>query len=526
MPAVDMKATLEKVEENRAHLQVEVADTEVGTALDKAYRKIAREVMIPGFRKGRAPRAILERHVGKGAFYEEALDELLPQAYAGAVEITEIQPIDQPEITDVDIEEGKPLRFSLKVEVKPEVDPGDYRGVKVAKEDRQVTEEEIETVLQSLQERHAQLVAVEDANAAVEEGHDVTLDFKGSLAGEPIEGGEAENFTLTVGSGQLLPDFESQLVGMKVGETKEIQVGFPDDYPQPKLAGKTVDFDISLKEIKRRDLPALDDELAKTVGPFDSLTALREDVQNRLEQNAAEEAIREHRQQVIQAVVDQVDLNVPEVLIKRRFERVMEEFKQRMQKAGLQDIDDYLAIQNQDRAEFEAELRERAERDTKTDLVLEAIADREEIKPSDIDFRREARVLAGNYGQPVEQMETLMRHPEVRSEVVNAVVLRKTVDFLARLAEGTDAEEAKAAMEREAEEAEAKDRESDEAAREAEAQQASSEDASKGPQLVVPGQSEQTGGKLIVPGRDDTGQAGARSPAEGEAADAERRQDA
>ncbi|HEY8449276.1 MAG TPA: trigger factor [Bacillota bacterium] len=423
-----MKSTLAKLEDNRAHLEIEVPAEEVAKALDRAYRKVARKVLIPGFRKGRAPRPLVERHVGKAVLYEEALDDLLPEAYARAVAETGIEPIDRPEISQVKLREGEPLSFKAVVQVKPEVELGDYRAIRVEKTEPAVTADDVERVLAELREQQAQLVAEPDDRPA-ERGHFATIDFRGTIDGQPFGGGSGENYTVEIGSGRLIGDFEDQLLGMRVGETREITIPYPEDFANRELAGKTATFTVTLKELKRKELPPLDDAFAQSVGSFGSLEELRKDVENRLSQRAAAEAEADFRQRVVQAAVEQARVDIPEVLVQRRIDQLISAFKRRLESQNVR-WEDFLRQSGESIEQLRESFCEQAAADVKTDLVLEAIARREGIEPGEDDFAAEAVKLAETYGQKVDEVRKLLERADVRADLAAALRIRKTIDFL------------------------------------------------------------------------------------------------
>src|SRR5690606_35721805 len=282
-----MKASWEKTENNQGVLTVEVDGETVEKALNQAFRKVVKRVTVPGFRKGKVPRAIFERRFGVEVLYEDALDILLPDAYASAVKETGIEPVDRPEIEIEQMEKGKPLIFKATVTVKPEVKLGEYKGLEVPKKDFEVKPEDVDAELEAMRKRQGQLEAVEDGT--VEKGDRVIIDFEGTIDGKPFEGGKADGFSLEVGSGRMIPGFEDQLIGMKPGEEKTITVTFPEDYHVKELSGKEASFRIKLHEIKRLRLPELDDEFAQDVSEFDTLEELKKDIENKLKERAKRE---------------------------------------------------------------------------------------------------------------------------------------------------------------------------------------------------------------------------------------------
>lgn len=432
-----MEAIVEKVENNTAFLSIKVPPADVEQALDRAYRKIARNLLIPGFRKGKAPRALVERHIGRQTLIEEALEELVPEAYARAIEATGIEPIDRPEISDIDLTEQQELSLRATVDVKPEVALGDYRAISVERPQPEVKPEDVDVVLQQLRESQAQLAPIEDSDATAAAGHVVTIDFNGTIDGQPFDGGSGTDYQFELGSGRLLEDMESGITGMKVGEERAVPVTFPEDFHQSDLAGKEAQFTIVLKALHEKRLPELDAEFAASVGEFSSVEELRQDISDRLLQQATEEAENEVRQEVIRLVSEQAAVDLPEVLISRRINSLIQDFAQRLQAQGLS-LEAYLAGQDETEQDLREQFRPRAEREVKADLVLEAIGRREQLEPDEADFAAEARRLAEFYGQPVEQIRRIMEQPDTKAEIRATLRIRKTVDFLSVIATKSD----------------------------------------------------------------------------------------
>src|SRR5690606_894655 len=309
------KAPVDGGEANRAHLQIVVDSSGGDKALNRAYRRVAKRVVVPGFRKGKAPKAILQRHIGKGPILEEALDDLIPHAYAHAVASTGIEPIDHPHIGDVNIKEGEPLKFSVEVEIKPEVKTGDYRSLRLEKPPVELAENAVDEALDRIRQQNIrQVPADEDTEAGP--GLTVIIDYTTSVDGKEVPEAQDEGVELKLGSQQYLPEFEEGIMGMKAGETKDVQIPFPEDYPHEELAGKTATMRVTMREIKREELPELDDELAKAVG-METLAELKAEIEKNLRAQAQYEADEAYRNEVIKQVVAQAEVDVPETLIKR-----------------------------------------------------------------------------------------------------------------------------------------------------------------------------------------------------------------
>ncbi|PZN06707.1 MAG: trigger factor, partial [Bacillota bacterium] len=432
-----MRATVEKIENRRATLRVEVEPEAVARALDRAYRHLVRHVQIPGFRKGRAPRFLVERHLGKAALYDEALEHLLPDAYRQAVAETGIEPIDQPELEIEAFSEESGLRFKAEVEVKPDVELGDYRSVRVEVPPATVTAEDVDRELEQWRQLHATLEpAGEDAVA--EKGMVAVLDLAGTLDGQPIPGGRAEDYSVELGSGRLVDGVEDRIVGMRVGEERDIPVTFPDDHPEEGLRGKTATFRVRLKELKRKQLPTLDDDFARDVAGVASLQELRERVEKQLTRLAEERVRAQVRRQVVERVVAGARLEVPETLVRRRVEERLATLEDQLRRQG-DDLEGYLRSTGQTREQLEESLRRAAEDDVRTDLVLDAVAKAEGIQVTDAEVEAELRELAAALDEPLPKLRERFRRLGLMDGVVANLRRRKAVDRLVALATGQPA---------------------------------------------------------------------------------------
>lgn len=423
-----MSAKWEKKEKNVGVLEVEVDSAKVDEAIDKAFKKVVKRVNVPGFRRGKVPRPIFEQRFGVAVLYEDALDILLPEAYAQAVRETEIEPVSRPEIDIVQLEKGKSLIFKATVTVKPEVQLGDYKGLTVEKKEFAVTDEDVQKELENLQKSHAEIVVLEDG--AVENGDIVILDFKGFVDGEAFEGGEAEKYQLEIGSGTFIPGFEEQLVGMKKGEDKEINVTFPDNYHVPALAGKPAVFQIHLHEIKRKQLPALDDEFAKDISEFDTLDELKADIENKLKEKAKSEEKKYIEEQVIDKAVANATIDLPEVMIENEIDAMLEDFKQRLQMQGIP-YDAYLRFTGSSEEKWRSEMKENAEKRVRTRLVLEEIGKAERVEASEDDIREEIAKIADSARMDFDQVKQILeaRDADLKA-LAGEIAIRKTISFL------------------------------------------------------------------------------------------------
>lgn len=421
-----LKATAERLEKNRVALQVEVEAERVDAALERAYRKLVSRVNIPGFRKGRAPRKIVEARLGKEALYDEALDDLIPAAYREALEVTQTEPIDQPRLYDVEIEEGKPLRFRAEVEVKPEAELGEYKGLEVEKLVEQVEEKDVDHILEHLREDHSELVPAD--RQEVQRGDFALIDFEGFIDGEPFSGGAGKGYLLEIGSGRFIDGFEEQLIGAKVGEVTEVKVTFPADYRAESLRGKEALFKVTVRELKVKRLPELDDEFAKDVGDAETLEELRAKIRKDLEQAAAERAEREMRDKLVRIVRDNSVVDAPEVLVEGELAEMVNEFARSLVYSGI-DPQAYFSRPGRSIEDLKNELRPEAVGRVKARLVLETIAKREGIvvQPDELEARIE-EIASGR--RDVDAVRKELQDPDRRAALRESLLLEKVVDFL------------------------------------------------------------------------------------------------
>ncbi|HET7560649.1 MAG TPA: trigger factor [Limnochordia bacterium] len=404
-------AAVERLEKSRVKLEITVEQAEIDTALEAAYRRVAKQVNIPGFRKGKAPRVIVERHVGREAIRQEALETLVPDAYNRAVEEAKIEPVAQPEVDLVAYDEGEPLRFTATVDVRPDVQLGEYKGLAAVKEIEKVEESDVEHALWHLQERGAELVDTE--RDEVKDGDFATIDFEGFIDGTPFAGGKAEDQVLEIGSGRMIPGFEQQLVGAKVGEERTIQVTFPEDYRAENLAGKAAEFKVQIKALKEKRVPALDDEFAKDVSDFATLDELKADIRNRLEQDAAERANGEVRERLAREAAEKATMEIPESLVEREAMRAVERFAQRLAQQSI-NPDEYLKSTNPTVEQLRDRFKPDAVQDLRIRLTLEAVAKAEGIEVG------EAEVQANLDQEVARYVEAGYPEPDVRKQLDTA----------------------------------------------------------------------------------------------------------
>ncbi|WCK53681.1 trigger factor [Aneurinibacillus sp. Ricciae_BoGa-3] len=422
-----MKATWEKLENNQGVLTVEVEEGKVDKAIDQAFTKVVKQVNLPGFRKGRVPRKIFEARFGVESLYQDALDILLPEAYSEAVNQTGIDPVDRPEVDVENIEKGQPLVFKATVTVKPEVKLGEYKGLTVEPKDFSVTDESIQEELKTMQDRNAELVVEEDG--AIENGDFAIIDFEGSVNGETFEGGQAENYQLEIGSGTFIPGFEEQLLGKKKGEELEVNVTFPEEYHAAELAGKPAVFKVKINEIKRKNLPELDDEFAKDVSEFDTLDELKADIKAKLEEKAKTDAENYKKEALIEQATANATIDIPEVMVEHEVNHMVDDFSQRLQYQGM-NLDLYYQFTGLDEEKLREQFQADAEKRVRTTLTLEAIGKDAGIEVTDEEVNEELSQLAEQYNRPVEELRRIFEAQGNLETLQNDIRIRKTIDLL------------------------------------------------------------------------------------------------
>ncbi|GAA5416263.1 trigger factor [Paraliobacillus ryukyuensis] len=421
-----MTAKWEKQEGNQGLLTVEVDAEQFDQALDQAFKKVVKDIQLPGFRKGRVPRGIFEQRFGVESLYQDAVDIILPQAYSNAIDETGIEPVAQPEVDVKQIEKGQPLIFSATVTVKPEVTLGDYKGLEVESQSVEVTDEDVAHELEHQREHQAELVVKEDGK--VENGDTVVMDFEGFVDGEAFEGGTAENHSLEIGSGSFIPGFEEQLVGKEAGEDTEVTVTFPEDYHAEELAGKEATFKVKIHEIKAKELPEMDDEFAKDVDEeVETLDELKEKTRKRLEDQKQTEAENNKRESLINQASDNAEVDIPEAMVDSELDRMIREFEQRLQMQGMT-MDMYYQFSGQDENALKEQMKEDAGKRVKTNLVLEAIANVEELEVTEEDVNKELEEMASMYQVDTEQLTQMLGGNT--DAIKEDLKFKKAIDFL------------------------------------------------------------------------------------------------
>ena len=420
-----MSAKFEKLEGNQGVLTVEVDAEKVNESLDSAFKKVVKQVNVPGFRKGKMPRPLFEKRFGVESLYQDAIDLMLPDAYTAAIEETGIDPVDRPEIDVEQIEKGKSFIFTAKVIVKPEVKLGEYKGIEVEKFDTTVTDEDVDNEIKGLQEKQAELVVKEEGKAEL--GDTVVMDFEGFVDDEAFEGGKADNYSLELGSGQFIPGFEEQLVGLGTGESKDVEVSFPEEYHATELAGKPAVFKVTLHEIKGKELPELDDEFAKDVDDeVETLDALKEKIKSRLEHDKKHQEEHHIQDTVVEKATAASEIDVPEVMFENEVDRMLQEFEQRLQMQGM-NLELYFQFSGQNEQALRDQMKEEAEQRVRGSLTLEAIGKAENIEASEEELNEELEKMSSQYNMTVENIRAALGNLDA---LKGDIVARKTVQFL------------------------------------------------------------------------------------------------
>lgn len=421
-----MSSTIVKKENNNVTLKIEVSSETFEKAIQKSYLKNRGRFNIPGFRKGKTPRKIIESRYGVEVFYEDAVNFVLPDAYDKAIEEHDLKPVDRPEIDIEELEKDKPVVFKVDITVKPEVKLGEYKGIEAEKVEYNVTEEDVEAELKNMQERNSRLIAVEDR--AAKEGDTVVIDYEGYVGDEQFEGGTAENQTLELGSNTFIPGFEEQLVGKNVEDDVDVKVTFPEEYHSEELAGKEAIFKVKIHEVKEKELPALDDEFAKDVSEFDTLEELKADLKKKMEDEAEQKEKNETQSKVIEKVLEGVEVDIPEAMIEAQIDSEIKNFEYRLLYQGL-NMEKYLSLTNTKIEDLREQIKPTAENFVKTDLVLEAISKAEEIEVTEEVVEKELAKLAKQYDQDLDKFKKNMRDEDLEY-IKMGIIKSKTVDML------------------------------------------------------------------------------------------------
>ena len=422
-----MSLQVEKLEKNKAKLTIEASAEDFEKAIQKVYLKARGRINIPGFRKGKAPRKLIEKMYGTGVFYEDAANDLIPTAYAEALKDCDLEIVSRPEINVTQIESGKPFIFTAEVAVKPEVTLGEYKGVEVEKSDVEVTDEDINKEVDKERENNSRTIDVDDR--AVESGDIIKLDFDGSVDGVPFAGGKAENYTLTIGSGSFIPGFEDQLIGTKIGEDKDVTVTFPEDYHEKSLAGKEAVFKCKVNAITVKELPDADDEFASEVSEFETLAEYKEDIKKKLTEKKEKEARAKKEAQAVEKAVENATMEIPDAMIDTQVQSMMEDFARRMQSQGLS-LEQYFQFTGMDAKKMHDQMKPEALKRIQNSLVLEAVAKAENIEISDEKVDEEIAKMAEAYKMEVEKLKGIIGDSE-RDQMKKDLAVQAAADLIA-----------------------------------------------------------------------------------------------
>ena len=430
-----MSLQVEKLEKNMAKLTIEVSAQELEAAIQSAYQKNKSRISVPGFRKGKVPRQMIEKMYGKEIFYEDAANALIPGAYDKAMEECEESIVSSPKIEVVQIEAGKPFIFTAEVALKPEVKLGKYKGVKVDKEVITVTEEEVAAEIEKERENNARTIEVE--GRAVEDGDIATIDFEGFVDGVAFEGGKGENYPLTIGSGSFIPGFEEQLIGKNKDEEVDVNVTFPEDYHAEELKGKEALFKVTVNELKTKELPEVDDEFAAEVSEFETLAEYKEDIRKKLTEKKEKEARNAKEEAVITAIIEDSAMEIPDAMLETQQRQIVDEFTQRLQMQGIS-LEQYFQFTGLDSEKMLEQAKPQADRRIKSRLVLEAIVAAEKITVSDEDYEKEIERMAEVYNMEKDKVREMLGENETaKKQFMDDLAITKAADFVVSQAKET-----------------------------------------------------------------------------------------
>ena len=411
---MSLKST-NKIETNIYELEVEASAEEFESAVQAAYKKAKNKINVPGFRKGKAPRKMIEKLYGESCFYEDAVNAMVPFVVGKAIDEAGIEVVDRPEIDVTALSKDTGVAFKVKCIAKPEVEISDYKGIEVEKTVKTITDEDVDNQLKSMQERNGRLITIEDR--AVENGDTVVIDFEGFMDGKAFDGGKEDGFSLKIGSGQFIPGFEEQIVGKSTGEDFTINVTFPEKYQMEELAGKPAEFKIKLHEIKATELPELDDDFAKDTSEFDTLDELKADLKKKLEDNASKNAEAAAENAVYDAVIAKMNAEIPQVMFEHKIDDMVRDFEMRLSQQGL-DLPMYLSFTGMDEAAFRDTFKDQAEKTVKLRLALEQIAKLENIEVTDEQVMEELKKMSENYKLPLNQLMSVVSPATLKTDML------------------------------------------------------------------------------------------------------------
>ena len=422
-----MSFKVEQLEEkNMVKLVIEASAEEFEAGLNAAYNKNKNKISVPGFRKGKAPRKMIEQLYGSQIFFEDAANEIIPDAYADAAKESGLDIVSQPKVSIEQLEAGKPFIFAAEVAVRPEVELGEYKGVEVTKADAEVTDADVEEELKKVQDQNSRTVSVEDR--AVKDGDMTVIDFEGFIDGEAFEGGKGENYPLTIGSHSFIDTFEEQMIGMNIGEEKELNVTFPEDYHAENLKGKPATFKVIVKEIKEKQLPELDDDFAQDVSDFDTLAEYKDDLKKKIAERKESEAKAKKESEAIEKVVEAAKMDIPQAMIDTQVNRMLEDFAMRLQQQGLS-VEQYFQYTGMTADKIMEEMKPEAVKRIKNSLVLEAVAKAENIEVSEEEFEAELQKMADMYKMEIEKIKEFMQDAEAK-QMKDDIAIQKAVELI------------------------------------------------------------------------------------------------
>ena len=422
-----MSLQVEKMEKNMAKLTIEVAAEDLEKAMQNAYQKAKGRISIPGFRKGKAPRKMIEQMYGKGIFLEDAVNALIPEHYSKALAECDLEIVSQPTIDITQAEPGKALIFTAEVATKPEVTLGDYKGVEVPKTEINVTDEDVDAEIKKEQEKNSRTINVEDRGAQLQDV--VTIDFEGSVDGVPFDGGQATEYPLTLGSNTFIPGFEDQLVGAKVGDDVDVKVTFPEEYQAKELAGKEAVFKCAVKKIEAKELPELDDDFAKDVSEFDTLAEYKEHVKTNLVERKEHEAKRAKEDAAVDKAIENAQMDIPEAMLKTQCRQMLDDFSRRMQSQGLS-MEQYFQFTGMTADKMMEDMKPQALKRIQTRLVLEKVAEVENIQPTEEEVNEEIAKMAEAYKMEADKLKELLGERELE-QMKKDMAVQKAVTVIA-----------------------------------------------------------------------------------------------
>lgn len=421
-----MSLQVEKLEKNMAKLTIEVSAEEVEKAIEKAYQKQKSRISVPGFRKGKVPRKMVEKMYGVGVFYEDAVNDMIPTAYEAAVKESELEIVSQPKIDVVQIEAGKEFIFTAEVAVKPEVELGEYKGVEVPKSDVSVSDEEVMAEIDKEREQNSRIITVDDR--AVEDGDMTVIDFEGFVDGVAFEGGKGTDYPLTIGSHSFIDTFEEQLIGKNIGEEVDVNVTFPEEYHAEELKGKPALFKVTVKEIKKKELPELDNDFVEDVSEFSTVDEYKASIKTKIEEKKADEAKTAKEEATIEKIIEGAKMEIPDAMVDSQVRQMAEDFARRISAQGLT-IDQYFQYTGLTSDKLLEQMRPQALKRIQSRLVLEAVADKENFEVTDENVNNEINDMASAYQMEADKLKDLLTDAD-KENMKRDIQVKKAVEFV------------------------------------------------------------------------------------------------